>query len=436
MSFLRLFVETNSVQVISNIIQLITSIILARGLGATGKGAYSATQAILEIITYLFLFGLGTSILYAGSRYRDKKSVVAFLAAFFSFFTGIFAALAIIMLATTKNPVVSNLRPEYLLIVAPVALFAIFQSNLTYLLYSQEKYRQANLRIVISNIVMLIFFAVLYFSGKMTVKSALFATLAANIVSALFYLVVVVRQIGIEPVLDKVLIKQMLSLSLKSYLISLMGYIIVRSDLIILNSIKGNYETGIYSIAGALAGKFLLIGSSINTIISPRVIKDPESQFQFQLKATRILAFFMFFVIFLADILYYPAVYTLYGKEFTKSLVPFLILNPGIIALCLNSSLFPYFTSRGLPQISIFAPFTAATLNIVLNLILIPYFGYNAAAATSSLSYITQLIILAGYIIKKENVTFSMMFRPQKQEIIELFNRFFIAIRARYNREK
>lgn len=425
--FIRLFFETNSAQLISNIIQLLASIIIARGLGPAGKGAFSATQAILEIVIYLFLFGFGRSILYAGSKYAERKSTVAFLASFYSFLTGVTASGVIVFLSLVQNAIVKNLNPIYLLIVAPVAVLAIIQSNFTYLLYSQEMYRQANIRNILANLILFLFYAILFVTGKMNVQSALFVTLAANIVSVTFYITVVNRKIGFKFNFDRSLMSEMLRLSLKSYFISLMAYIIVRSDLIILNSIKGNYQTGIYSIAAALAGKFLLIGSSVSSILSPRVIRDPSKNFAFILKVTRTLLVFMIVTVIIADLAYYPAVVLLYGKEFGKSLIPFLILNPGIIALCLNSSLFSYFTARGFPPVSIIAPFAAASLNIILNLILIPHYGYKAAALTSSVSYLLQLIITAVYIRIKENVSYREIFIPSFREIQELIERIFSA---------
>jgi O-antigen/teichoic acid export membrane protein len=209
-----------------------------------------------------------------------------------------------------------------------------------------------------------------------------------------------------------------------------MAYIIVRSDLVILNSIKGNYEVGIYSVAAALASKMLILTSPISNILAPRTIKEAEAQVEFILKVSRTLVFAMSLLLLIVDILYYPAVYVLYGKEFTKSMVPFLILNPGILFLSLSNTVYPYILSRGLPKISIIAPFSAATANIFLNIILIPYFGYNAAAFSSSLSYLIYYSLILRYFLKNERKKLRDAILPEKQEIAELLTRIAAKIRT------
>lgn len=423
MSFLRYFAETNITQILSNIIQLITSIIITRELGKAGKGAYSASYALMEIVVYLFIFGVGHSILYAGSKFKEKTPKISFHAALFSFFFGSLAGLTLVILANLNTPITRNLKDEYILVVAPLAVISIFFSNFSYFLVSQQRYRFNNFLNLLSAASQLLFLLILVSLKKLTIYTGLLILNISSGLTLLIQLGYVYREFGFIPKIDFELIKTMFKVSFKAYFITLMNYIIVRSDLVILNSIKGNADTGIYSISAALAGKMLLLASPVSYILSPRVISNPKENLSFQAKVARNLVFFMTSLLLLADILYIPAVRILYGSQFIISWQPFLILNIGILFLSTTNAISPYFISKGYPPISILTPFIAALTNIVLNLLLIPFWSYNAAALTSSTSYFIYFLLFASYISKKEGIPLKDFLVPRKNEVVELIKR-------------
>lgn len=433
MSFLRTFLESNASQLLSNVFQLITSILIARYLGPSGKGAYSSTIAIEEIILYLFLFGIGNGILYSASKRKSEIKKINFHASFLSIISGVLASGVIVLLSLTENPIVKNLNPVYLLLISPLPLIAIWFSNFNYFLMSQEKYRLVYFLSWFSSALQLVFIIFAIVLGKLNIYTAFIILISANAIPLLIQLAYAYRTFGISFGLNKEIIKEIFFISRKSYFISLMIYIIVRSDLIILNSIRGNYETGIYSISAALASKMLILTSPITAILAPKAIRDLKSQIEFQKKVFRNLLFFFTGLIVLADILYIPAVKILYGQQFVKSFSSFLILNPGILFFSLVNSISPYFLAKGIPLISLISPLASATLNIVLNLILIPYFGYNAAAFTSSLSYFLHFSLLTWYFIREEKVALRELFVPQKDEILYIFKKLASRLGLKFN---
>jgi O-antigen/teichoic acid export membrane protein len=430
MSFLRYFAETNFTQIISNIIQLITSVIITRELGRAGKGAYSASYALMEIVVYLFIFGVGQSILYAGSKFKEKTPRVAFHAALFSFFFGSLAGLTLVILASTNTPLTRNLKDEYVLVIAPLAVMSIFFSNFSYLLISQQRYRMNNFLNLMSASSQLLFLLILVFLNSLTIYTGLLVLNISSGLALLIQLVYVYREFGFIPKIDPELIKTMFRVSYKAYFITLMNYIILRSDLVLLNSIKGNADTGIYSISAALAGKMLLFSSPVYYILSPRVISSPKENLSLQAKVARNLVFFMTSLLIIADLLYAPAVRILYGSQFVISWQPFLILNIGILFLSTTNALSPYFVSKGYPPISILTPLIAAATNVILNLLLIPFWSYNAAALTSSISYLIYYLVFAGYISKNEGIALKDFLIPRRYEVVELINRIFGSLKS------
>ena len=84
----------------------------------------------------------------------------------------------------------------------------------------------------------------------------------------------------------------------------------------------------------------------------------------------------------------------LYGNRYDGAIKPLLILLPGLLMMALYQLLTRNFTSRGKQEINIIAACVALTLNVSLNIFLIPRFGISGAALANGLSYGTAALTL------------------------------------------
>ena len=84
-----------------------------------------------------------------------------------------------------------------------------------------------------------------------------------------------------------------------------------------------------------------------------------------------------------------------------------MILLPGMIFLSVHTIVMHYFYAIGAPAITILAPAVGSTLNVALNLALIPVAGAAGAAFASSVAYAIMLLLSTGYFLllahRKEN---------------------------------
>lgn len=426
MSVLKKFTAMNFSIGLANIILLIISILISRSLGPSGKGEYSAALTLSEILIYLLLLGLGNGILFSASKRQSEKSKIAFVSTVLSIFLGLLGTALILFLVFIDDPLTKNIKINSLICVSLLPAIAIPISNLRHLLYAEGRLKEINLMTIFNPVIQLVLILLLLTTKSMNVTNALIAYVATNFLIFIYQQFLIGKHTGYEPNFSREIIKEIFSISLKSYFISLMTFIIIRSDILLLNAIRGNYETGIYSVSAALAGKMLLITSPLYYILSPEVIRDVKGRLEQQLKISRHLVVFLAGLLLLADLLYKPAVNLLYGQKFVESFNSFLILNIGIIFLGLIDVFNPYFLSKKFPAISIIAPLIAALSNILLNLVFIPRYGHIAAAATSSLSYFLYYLLLSLYIRKKEKVSlreFLVINRKDLQELKSRFNR-------------
>jgi len=102
--------------------------------------------------------------------------------------------------------------------------------------------------------------------------------------------------------------------------------------------------------------------------------------------------------LFLA-ILAQPLIKILFGVNFSPSVLPLLILLPGIIAFGIGGVLAADLSGRGRPEFAFYSSFACLIVNIILNIIFIPKWGIGGAALASSISYwIDTLIILLVFL--------------------------------------
>jgi O-antigen/teichoic acid export membrane protein len=171
-----------------------------------------------------------------------------------------------------------------------------------------------------------------------------------------------------------------------------------RADSFIVNIFHGVRATGVYSVTSGLAETLWYIPNALGTVMFSRAV-DPDAD------AGRIAAVLTRTTIAVAFATAIPAfalgprlVRFVYGSAFSDAGVALRLILPGIVAYSVVAVLSRYIVGRGRPGIGTFVLVTGLVLNIVANLMLVPRYGINGAAASSSISYgLTAILTLAVF---------------------------------------
>jgi O-antigen/teichoic acid export membrane protein len=171
-----------------------------------------------------------------------------------------------------------------------------------------------------------------------------------------------------------------------------------RADSFIVNAVVGVRATGIYSVTSGLAETLWYVPNALGTVMFSRAV-DPKAD------AGRIAAVLTRTTIAVALVTAIPAfalgprlVRFVYGSAFSDAGVALRLILPGIVAYSVVAVLSRYIVGRGRPGVGTMVLLTGLVLNVVSNLILIPRFGINGAAASSSISYgLTAIVTLAVF---------------------------------------
>jgi O-antigen/teichoic acid export membrane protein len=187
---------------------------------------------------------------------------------------------------------------------------------------------------------------------------------------------------------DRTLFSEMIRYGGRVYLSCLLAFLVIRSDMLLVNYFLGTGEAGVYSIAVQIADTILLLPVTIGMILLPRIAGTAdEEKDQVTARVLRHTAILLGGLCLAAGIAVGPVVRLLYGPAFAGAIPATLLLLPGILALGLNGVLMNHFGGRGMPPVTAWAPLLGLVLNVTLNLAMIPRYGIAGAALTSSLAY-------------------------------------------------
>lgn len=207
---------------------------------------------------------------------------------------------------------------------------------------------------------------------------------------------------------DKPLFKRLRKYGTQVILFSSVEIIIVSSDRLMITYFRGLEEVGIYSAVFPTAMLIWYITSAIGYVLLPitselwnkgmktELRKGIELLYRFSL--ILILPALLLLIIFSSIILE-----LFYGSNYVIGSMALKILAIGIMFHTFQGINGGIFSGIGKPGINTIIIGISTILNIFFNFLLIPKFGFTGAAAATTISYISMML-LGIYILKKENL--------------------------------
>lgn len=175
-----------------------------------------------------------------------------------------------------------------------------------------------------------------------------------------------------------------LRISLPLLLIQGFQLILLRGDIIIIGILRGDKEAGIYNVAAQTATFVSFVFAAVNTAVGPMIAslfaRGDRQSLQNLVKAATKWMFWPSFGITLVLILWGKAILSLFGGEFNAGWTALSILS---ISHMVRNSVGPSKYLLGLTghqKISARIFGVSALMNIILNFLLIPFWGPEGAA--------------------------------------------------------
>lgn len=183
-----------------------------------------------------------------------------------------------------------------------------------------------------------------------------------------------------------------LSLPLVPHLLSLVA--LSASDRIMITKMNGAEFTALYSMAYLISNIIAILLDSMNKAWAPWLLDSLKAKNYDSIKKTTTPYFLIFFAIMLGALIFAPeAILILGGKKYLEAIN---VVPPLVVACMFQFAYTMYvqleFYEKKMKTVAT-GTMVAAAVNIALNFVLIPIFGYVAAGYTSLIGYIVLFLI-------------------------------------------
>lgn len=371
----------------------VASVLVARSVGPAGKG----TLAVLNVITGLAIqvgnLGLHAATAHFAAREAGSLARIAWASLVLAPAIGV-AITAGLGIVIVVFPVLVSGVPSLLVVVSlltiPFAFLFLFFQNI---LLGQQRIGAYNLLDLGGKVLVLPLVVIILFVLKGGVQELVLAGLAMSAVMSLVTVRQAFRDVTDPFTFDARLFRRMLAFGFRSYVACALAFLIIRSDMLLVNYFLGTAQAGVYAVAVNLADLLLVFPTAVGTMLFPRISAQPADDGVLTAAACRHTLAGMAVLCLGAGVLAGPLVHIVYGRAFEGAAVPFVLLLPGVLALSLETIFMNDLAGRGLPPVVIVVPGVGLAINVLLNFIFIPRFGLSAAAIASSIAYGAMLVI-------------------------------------------
>ncbi|WP_290794814.1 flippase [Flavihumibacter sp. UBA7668] len=397
------------------------SIITARYLGPENNGIISSLVVYPSLFMTIGSLGIRQSTTYfIGKNSISIESIKTAIVQIW-FFTSLFCIIVCAALLFFFSP--NNYKSELVLLaIAPIP-FSLFVTYNSGIFLGKNEIKEFNKVNWLPNVVILLatyFFLVPLNAG---LNGAMLAALLGPIF--MFFIMLFKNDFlnSFRIKIEYSVIKSLLSLGI-IYAIALMVINLnYRIDIILLERLSSNYETGIYSKGASITQYLWQIPMVLSTIVFARS-SNAKDDLLFSNKVAKLLRISIIAISLVSIVLFFLAEYIivgLYGLDFMGSVRVLQILLPGVVVLTVFKVMNMDLAGKGKPWVSMKAMIPGLICNILLNIWLIPQYGAVGASISSTISYSLAGVLFIIFYSKETRLSIIDIFTFKRSEFKELY---------------
>ncbi len=387
-------------KIIKAILTLIVTMFTARYLGPSSYGLISYAASIVVFITPLMKLGFESILVHEIVQKPENEGKILGTAIFANIISSCFAIAAILLFVF----VVNHGEKDTLIVCGLYSLLLLFQAieNLQYWFQAKLMSKYTSISMLISYVIITIFQIILLILNKNVYWFALSYSLDYFIIAIL--LLLIYRKKGKSKLeFSKIEFKRMFSIS-KYYIVSsMMVNIFAQTDRIMLKLMIDNAAVGYYSAATTCATMTAFVFVAIIDSFRPSIFEGKKISQQLFNERLKYLYFIIIYASLITSMImtfFAPLIIKIiYGRDFSESILALQIIVWFTTFSYLGTIRNIWMLAEQKQKYLWIINLSGALANILLNLILIPYYGiYGAAFASLFTQIFTNLII--GFIMK------------------------------------
>ena len=169
------------------------------------------------------------------------------------------------------------------------------------------------------------------------------------------------------------------------------------ADIVMLQHLRSEAETGTYAAAKTIATGFTLVPTAVAFVFGPRVARLPEGEVRGQLlRALALCASVTLPLAAAVAALAGPLTSTIFGGRYAAAALPLVVLLAGMVFFGLRSVLGSMWVGLGHPVVEAVASGAGMVVTLVAGLWLVPHAGATGAAVAFSAGALLQLLVDAS----------------------------------------
>ena len=416
------FVRGTTVTFISGILSLLlgigTSVILARVLGPEGRGIYALASLLPSLIITFGNLGIGPATVYYVARGEFRRQEILGNNVLLSVGIGGIGVLAgLIVVLFFREKVFPGVAPGYLLLALVLVPVQVFFSYVRYVLLGAQRIKEFNYVQIVQSVLFLGFVALALLGLKAGVNGAILAGLFAWLVvdALVFHLARrVAGGVNFKPNISYM--KRATTYGIQAHLANILGFLNYRVDMFLVNGFLGPAAVGLYAVGVGLVEKLWMISQAASTVLFPRVAAETDEQRrkEFTPLVARTVLWTTALGALLLALFSRWIVLLLYSEAFLPTVSALQALLVGIVALSAGRVLSNDIAGRGFPGLNIYTGLAAVVTNVILNLFWIPRYGIVGAAWASTVSYTVLFLGVLFFYCRLSGNRWTSVVLPQR----------------------
>ncbi len=360
-------------------------VLIARFLGPERQGVISVIIAFSGFLALASAGGAGEAALYHAGRRRYPPPAVAGFILGAALLSGTAALLAGAAVLFTEIPFFEGIPDWGIVAGAAVVPFILLAEHVMVLMVGVGKARIfAGIALTRGGVMLAATLALAVAPGA-GLAGGMAAWIAGGAAAALAAAIFLFRWCGRPSVPGSAMLKRMVSYGLPGAGSRILGFLVLRVDIFLVNYFLGLTATGIYTVAVLTAEVLRHLPSASGLSLFSRVASEGGSRltvrtlrFNFLLTAAAAVV-----MAAAAD----PGLRLLFGEVYAGAAVPLRWLLLGMPAIAASSILANHFLGVGAPVRNLVTGAATLTVNLGLNVVLIPSMGIAGAAVASAAAY-------------------------------------------------
>lgn len=433
MNFKKELIKNILFKGVNVLLSFVVTVLIVRLLGTIGNGIYSLFIANTAIIALVISFSLNSGITYYTAKNEFSPIALLNTLGFILLIQLVFILIAEkIFYAVFGFSFYVDINSNHLSFWGCMYLIALLANGYLSAIFNGKKWFDTlNLLTVITNIIFVIVFGYLLFkNNSYSIQHTLLILKIYILVialQALLNLVILLKKINFGfrlTFLNHKQIKLIFTYAGIAFFCNFFQFLAYRMDFWFIDYFHNKEELGLYALASKLNQVLWLIPMTIAAVIIPFTVTAADQLMEKVKMILRILFNGYLLLGILLAILSPVFIPLIFGNSFSGTVLPFIILLPGVIIFSITTILAAYFAGINRQDINLKISIFCFLIILIGDILLVPKFDKEGAAIASCIGYAFSGFFSLYVFSKQSQWSFKELLLIKKEDILMIKNTF------------